>query len=103
MRSDAEREVDTKYRRLLPCITSEGELLILTTLKVNNDAIMWKTLSRWLKRPTDRPIDRDLTHSSLGQTDQIDHDLDHLYLNVPLADVVQGMYSTGRTQETCPR
>ena len=35
--------------------------------------------------------------------DQIDHDLDHLDPNPPLSYVVNGMYSTYLTLETCPR
>ena len=36
------------------------------------------------------------------RTDQIDHDLDHLDINLPLWDVVQDLHSTDPTQETCP-
>ena len=36
-------------------------------------------------------------------TDQIDHDLDHLYPNLPLGLVVQDLYSTHSTLETRPR
>ena len=39
----------------------------------------------------------------VDQIDQIDHDLDHLDPNLPLGDVVQDLYGTDPTQETCAR
>ena len=43
------------------------------------------------------------TVAHVGQTDQIDHDLDHLYLNLPFWDALRDLYSTDPTQEACPR
>ena len=41
-----------------------------------------------------------LSNSHIGQTDQIDHDLDHLGPNLTLWNVMQDLYSAGPTQET---
>ena len=38
---------------------------------------------------------------AVDQIDQVDHDLDNLYPNLPLWVVVQDLYSTDPTQETC--
>ena len=43
---------------------------------------------------------KNLAH--FGQTDQIDHDLDHLDPNLPLLNVVQDLYRTDPTQESRP-
>ena len=37
------------------------------------------------------------------QIHQIDQDLDHLDIHLPLWDVVRDLYTTDPTQETCPR
>ena len=50
-------------------------------------------------------IDQTEQTDKIDQIDQIDHDLDHLPVdtNLPSWDVMQELYSTDPTQQTCPR
>ena len=61
-----------------------------------------KSVTWWLNRLKKKRLPPVTNSSHIGQ---IDHDLpvDHLYPNLPLRDVVQDLYSTDPTQQTCPR
>ena len=59
-------------------------------------------MSKWLEN-TCPGFDKMVGKYLSRRTDHIDHDLDHLYPNLPLWDVVQDLYSADPTPEACPK